>query len=155
MHRRSLLSLVPATALVLAAGSARAGSDADALLDGLLGPREPQGRVVVAAQVEPAVGHRVLVVELRPLGDAKLVADPGAVLRGTAVDGVTWLAPEAKALEPGRSYFDGAVRLALPFRAEGADEVRARVDYAWCLVGFQCLFGEADVRVPLPAAPSG
>lgn len=151
--RRPVLSA--ALALLAATASARAAPPVDGLLDGLLGPREPQGRVVVAAHVEPAAGHRVLVVELRPLGDAKLVADPGAVLRGTAVDGVTWLAPEAKALEPGRSYFDGAVRLALPFRAEGAEEVRARVDYAWCLVGFQCLFGGEDVRVPLPAAPSG
>lgn len=147
--------LSAALALLAAMASGRAAPSVDGLLDGLLGPREPRGRVVVAAHVEPAAGHRVLVVELRPLGDAKLVADPGAVLRGTAVDGITWLAPEAKALAPGRSYFDGAVRLALPFRAEGAGEVRARVDYAWCLVGFQCLFGEEDIRISLPAAPSG
>ncbi len=154
MRRRALL-LLSAALPVLPAAAARAVSDVEGLLGDLLAPREPEGRVVVSARIEPAGDHLALVVDVRPLGDAKLVADPGSVLQAEEVDGITWLAREVKAVEPGRSYFDGAVTLTLPFRASGPGEVRARLDYAWCLVGFQCLFGRERVRLPLPAPPAG
>ncbi len=153
MRRRDLFAGLLAT--LLAASPAAATTHLNALLDGLLPPQTPQGRVEVTARIEPAGEHFRLVVELRPLGDAKLVADPGSVLRAEAAEGITWLEPETKALEPGRIYFDGPITLALPFRADGPGEVRARLDYAWCLVGFQCLFGEERVRLPLTTVPAG
>jgi len=154
MRRRSLLALL-APAVFLPAAGARAVSDLDGLVGELLAPRGPEGRVDIAARVEPDGDHLALVVELRPLGDAKLVADPGAVLRAGEVEGIAWLARETRAVEPGRGYFDGAITLTLPFRAFGSGEVRARLDYAWCLVGFQCLFGERELRIPLAGAPAG
>ncbi len=145
--RRLVLGLVLA---LLALPSVRAANDLDALLGDLLRPATPQGEVRVRARVERTAEGGRLVVELVPEGDAKLVADPGLELAGLESPGIRWRAPTAKRMIPGEPYFDGGVTVALPFTGEGPGPVRARLDYAWCLLAFQCLFGEEELEVPLP-----
>ena len=50
----------------------------------------------------------------------------------------------------GRSYFEAPVELRLPVRVTGAAAVEADVEYAYCLVDYQCLFGETRVSVLSP-----
>ena len=68
-------------------------------------------------------------------------------------------------VDPARSYFETAPEIRLPFRVtrtataarpplaadpDVASEVAVTVEYAWCLVDQQCLFGEARVSLPAP-----
>ncbi len=136
--------------VLLALPPARAASDLDRLLGDLLRPATPQGEVRVRARIERTAEGGRLVVELVPEGDAKLVADPGLELAGLDSPGIRWRTPRAKRVIPGEPYFDGGVTVVLPFTGEGPGPVRARLDYAWCLLAFQCLFGERELELPLP-----
>jgi len=144
-------------ALLAAAGATPAGA---AGLGGLLeklGPAAatPKGDVAVTGWVEGGRDGTELVVRLEPRGDAKIVAEPGVTVTPAARDGVAWALPELVHEVAGQGYLKPPVELRLPFAAEHRGPVEARVDYAYCIVDYQCLFGEATVRAEAMGSPGG
>jgi hypothetical protein len=144
----------PLLAFVLAATPCAAGDDLGALLQGIAPAKRPQGNVAVSGWIERGGGGTELVVRVEPRGAAKLVAEPGVVVTPLPRDGVSWPAPSAQSELTGRSYFDAPVEVRLPVSTAGAGAVEADVEYAYCLVDYQCLFGEARVIAIAPACHS-
>ncbi len=139
-----LLLLVPPSPVP----SARAAGDLDSLLGALAAPPGGKtGEVRVENRIVTRDGRRELVVRILPMGDAKLIADPGASVEVLAASGVHW--PEGRRVETpptGDDYFPGGVTLRLPFEQSGAGAIDARVEYFWCFVGWQCFLGEERIR---------
>lgn len=151
-----------ALALQLAAGlaaPAQATEPLSTLLQdlGVAPAAKKQGHVQVLARIErnPTTGATQLAIDLLPEGEARLVADPGVTVVALASEGVAWPAgTEIRAVLPGVPYFDTPPELRLPVEAAPGALVEADVDFAWCLVGWQCLFGSERVRVIMPEAKS-
>ncbi len=143
--------------LATAAAAAPAGAAGPANIGGLLeklGPAAattPKGDVAVTGWVEDSRDGTELVVRLEPRGPVKIVADPGITVTPAPRDGVAWATPELVHEVPGQGYLTPPVELRLPFAAERGGPVEARVDYAYCIVDYQCLFGEATVRAEAAA----
>lgn len=154
MRRRTAIAFV-LTACLGAPATVRATQDLGSLLSdlGIAAPEKRQGQVRVVARIErTAGGSTVLAVDFLPHGEAKLVADPGITLVAMTAEGVRWPeGTEARAVLPGTAYFDRPPELRLPVEAAPGTVVEAEVDYAWCLVGWQCLFGSERVRAVVPA----
>jgi hypothetical protein len=144
MRMRPLPALLLAS--TLAAGPAMAQAELQSLLDGLAPERPPEGRVEVQGWLERDGERAELVVTLLPHGAAKLVADPGITV--TPLNGA---GPPLELVDPSRDYLAEPPLLRLPLPGHSGGPVVARVDYAYCLVDYQCLFGEATVRAGGPA----
>lgn len=114
--------------------------------DGGASPAE--GRVHLDAWIEPGTERDQVVVVVEPRGDFKLVADPGITVTPTAQPGVEWLVPlPLRLVDRASQYFQPPATLRLPFRADGETPLEILVEYAYCLVEFQCFFGEQVLRV--------
>ena len=131
-----------------------AGDGLGALLGAIEAQKPPaQGTVELFGWIERYDDGPVLRVSLTPKGTAKLVADPGIVVKPLARDGIDWRdrQPVERAIA-GQSYFDVPQTVELRFDREDGLPVAARVEYAYCLVDEICLFGEetvsADTRRP-------
>jgi hypothetical protein len=119
------------------------------LLDQIAPAKAPEGSVDVVGWVERDGARPELVVTLVPKGQVKLVADPGIVVTPVARDGVEWAAVQpVSRVDGSRSYFAEPPTIRLPFAGEDGKPVEAAVEYAYCLVDYQCLFGEARVSAP-------
>jgi hypothetical protein len=144
LRRASVLALV----LPMAA-SAAAAEPLATLLDQIAPAKAPEGSVDVVGWVEHDGARPELVVTLVPKGQVKLVADPGIVVTPVARDGVEWAAVQpVSRVDGSRSYFAEPPTIRLPFAGEDGKPVEASVEYAYCLVDYQCLFGEARVSAP-------
>jgi hypothetical protein len=144
LRRASVLALV----LPMAA-SAAAAEPLATLLDQIAPAKAPEGSVDVVGWVERDGARPELVVTLVPKGQVKLVADPGIVVTPVARDGVEWAAVQpVSRVDGSRSYFAEPPTIRLPFAGEDGKPVEAAVEYAYCLVDYQCLFGEARVSAP-------
>jgi hypothetical protein len=144
LRRASVLALV----LPMAANAAAAEPLAT-LLDQIAPATAPEGSVDVVGWVERDGARPELVVTLVPKGQVKLVADPGIVVTPVARDGVEWAAAQpVSRIDGSRSYFAEPPTIRLPFAGEDGRPVEASVEYAYCLVDYQCLFGEARVSAP-------
>lgn len=143
-----------ALAISLAVFSGARAQEVGELLSGLgfaVPPKEGQVRVVARLEVTPAGG--VLRLEFVGEGDARLVADPGITVTGLASETVRWPeGAEVRAVVPGQLYFPEPPRILLPVEAVPGATVEADVAYAWCLVGWQCRFGNERVRLAWPEA---
>jgi hypothetical protein len=145
-----LLAIIP-----LPAGDARAGQDAvpgtdlERLLERLDGNAPPtDGSVHLDAWIEAGTERDQVVVVVEPRGKFKLVADPGITITPTAQPGVEWLVPlPHRHVDPTIQYFPPPATLRLPFRADGEAALEILVEYAYCVVDFQCFFGEEVLRV--------
>ena len=133
MRARAVATLV---ALLPCAASA---SEVDELLRGMgLVPSAEQ----VAITTARTSGGEVAIT-LTPQGGAKLVADPGITI--TPIDAAgSAVAPVAERSSADHEYFTTPPTLHL---APGP-AVDLKVEYAYCVVEKQCLFGEATVPVP-------
>ena len=145
-------------ALLAVAGATPAGAAGSAGLGGLLeklGPvaATPKGDVAVTGWIEGGRDGTELVVHLETHGGAKLVAEPGVTVTPAARGGVAWAFPELVHEIPGQGYLKPPVELRLPFTAEHGGPIEARVDYAYCIVDYQCLFGEATVKAEVAESP--
>jgi hypothetical protein len=149
MRRAPLASCLLATGLL---GPAAAEEPLANLL-GKLGPAEvPQGSVEVMSWIERTDTASELVVTLVPRGQVKLVADPGVVVTPVPRDGLAWTPGEpVSSIDPERDYFDQPPTIRVPFAGEDGRPVEAEVEYAYCLVDYQCLFGTAKVSAPTEA----
>ena len=150
-----LRSALLAGGVILAAGVASAAEPLSALLDRLAPARAPQGSVEVMSWVERNDGRPELVVTLVPKGAVKLVADPGITVTPVAREGLAWnSAAPVSEVDPDRDYFAEPPTIRVPFGGEDGRPVEADVEYAYCLVDYQCLFGSAKVAAPTQA-PQG
>jgi hypothetical protein len=143
---------LPLACLILATAPANAAESLGNLLDQLAPAAVPQGSVEVMSWVERNGAVPELVVTLVPKGEVKLVADPGVVVTPVPRDGLQWQAAEpVSSVDAERDYFDEPPTLRVPFAGEDGKPVEAEVEYAYCLVDYQCLFGTAKVSAPTEA----
>jgi hypothetical protein len=107
-----------------------------------------EGSVQLDAWVETGPERDEVVVVLEPQGAFKLVADPGITITPTEQPGVEWLVPlPHRHVDPEISYFTPPAAVRLPFRADGGQPLEILVEYAYCVVDYQCFFGEELLTV--------
>lgn len=146
---KAALSLPALAVLAAMSGPAAAADSLGSLLNQIAPPKIPQGSVDVLSWVEQGKQGSELVVSLVPKGQVKLVADPGVTVTPVARNGVAWQdgAPVSK-IEPDRDYFAEPPTVRVPFAGNDGKPVEAEVEYAYCLVDYQCLFGTTKVTAP-------
>lgn len=149
---RTPVLLVAALAAAGPAVPARAADPLQDLLAGIEKAPAPEGSVAVTGRIETGADGAELVVSLTPQGAAKLVADPGITVTPLPAtpDGAVPGAP-VELVDPSVEYLTSPPEVRVPIAA-GGGPLEARVDYAYCLVDYQCLFGESTVRVERPVA---
>jgi hypothetical protein len=104
--------------------------------------------VELDAWVERTDEGTQVVVQIEPQGALKLVADPGITVTPTARPGVTWLVPvPLRHVDPQIDYFAPPALVRLPFAVSDDRPVELLVEYAYCVVDFQCFFGEETLSV--------
>lgn len=132
---------------LLAAPASAASPDLKALLDGMA-PQAPaaQGRVEVDGWLETSPAGTELVVTLTPSGAARLVADPGITVTPLAGNAAPPPGEPVALVDPNLGYMTEPPVLRVPLPGHAGGPVEAQVEYAYCLVDTQCLFGEAVVR---------
>ena len=143
-----------------ASGSGAAGAldavqpraDLDRLIDQFnAGARQTNGSVHLDAWIEAGRESDALVVVVEPRGEFKLVADPGITVTPAEQPGVEWLVPlPYRHADPEMQYFAPPASLRLPFRATQEQPLEVLVEYAYCVVDYQCFFGEERLTVAAP-----
>jgi hypothetical protein len=109
-----------------------------------------QDGVEIDAWTETGPEGRAIVVVVAPRGATKLVADPGITVTPTARPGLAWgTALPYRKVEPEVDYFTPPATLRLPFTSSDREPVELLVEYAWCVVDFQCFFGEETLEVAI------
>jgi hypothetical protein len=112
------------------------------------GARQTQGSVHLDAWIEAGPESQALVVVVEPRGEFKLVADPGITVTPTEQPGVEWLVPlPYRHVDPEIQYFTPPASVRLPFRADHEQPLEVLVEYAYCVVEYQCFFGEEVLTV--------
>jgi hypothetical protein len=152
---RATALAIPILSLLGSTPSLAASTDLKSLLDGLAPTTAvPAGKVAVTGWLETSPAGTELVVTLTPSGAAKLVADPGITV--TPLAGGDAVAPgePVELVDPDLGYMTEPPVLRVPLPRHDGGRVEAQVDYAYCLVDTQCLFGEAVVRVERAAPKS-
>jgi hypothetical protein len=110
----------------------------------------PQTKRIVEldAWIESRPEGAEVVVVLEPQGDFKLVADPGITVTPVEQPGVEWLVPlPHRHADAEIQYFTPPTAVRLPFRADGEQPLEILVEYAYCVVDYQCFFGEEVLTV--------
>ena len=111
-------------------------------------PPQHEGSVLLDAWIETGPERDEVVVVLEPQGAFKLVADPGITVTPTEQPGVEWLVPlPHRHVDPEIPYFTPPAAVRLPFRADGGQPLEILVEYAYCVVDYQCFFGEELLTV--------
>jgi hypothetical protein len=114
------------------------------------GARPTNGSVHVDAWTEAGRESDALVVVLEPQGEFKLIADPGITVTPTARAGVEWLVPlPYRHVDPELEYFTPPASLRLRFRASDDQPLEILVEYAYCVVDYQCFFGQQTLTVAM------
>jgi hypothetical protein len=106
------------------------------------------GSVRLDAWVEAHDAGKEVVVMVVPEGQTKLVADPGITVTPAARQGLAWQVPlPHRLVDPGRDYFDPPATVRLPFISDDGQPVELLVEYAYCVIDYQCYFGEEELTV--------
>jgi hypothetical protein len=125
------------------------------LLEQVAPAKVPQGSVEVTGWIERNGPESELVVTLVPKGKVKLVADPGVTVTPIPRPGLAWSADApVSRTDSSRDYFTEPPTIRVPFAGEDGNPVEAEVEYAYCLIDYQCLFGTAKVSAATPAPRS-
>ena len=141
--------------LGLALGAARAETigtlpsrPLDQLIERFNGGAPVQDGAIVEGWVETGPGGAELVVRIEPQGAIKLIADPGITITPTAQPGIAWLTElPYRRVDPAAQYFTPPATLRLPFTASADQPIELLVEYAYCVVDFQCFFAEETLTV--------
>lgn len=134
----------------LVIGQAQAGGapSVDQLIERFNAAAPVQSGVLVEGRVENGPRGAELVVVIEPQGAIKLIADPGITVTPTARPGIAWLTElPYRRVDPAIDYFAPPATLRLPFTATDDQPVELLVEYAYCVVDFQCFFGEETLTV--------
>jgi len=109
---------------------------------------EAPGGVHIDAWIETHDAGKEVVVVVTPEGNTKLVADPGITVTPASRLGVAWQGPlPRRMVDPEREYLDPPAMVRLPFTIDDEQPVQLLVEYAYCLVDYQCFFGEEELTV--------
>jgi hypothetical protein len=143
------LSIDASVAAAVAADQLGPRPDLDRLIEQFnAGARQADGSVSLDAWIEAGAERDALVVVVEPRGAFKLVADPGITVTPTARQGVEWLVPlPYRYVDPDAQYFTPPASVRLPFRATEDQPLEVLVEYAYCVVDYQCFFGEETLTV--------
>ncbi len=107
-----------------------------------------QDGVTVEGWVEDGPAGAEVVVRLAPRGAVKLIADPGITITPRARTGVDWRTElPYRRIDPATEYFAPPATVRLPLAASDGGPVELLVEYAYCVVDFQCFFGEETLTV--------
>ncbi|HEX2529508.1 MAG TPA: hypothetical protein VHL31_24840 [Geminicoccus sp.] len=128
--------------LLLAPAAAAAQDPANDLLRDL--GLAPAAQLVTVQALRRADG--LVVVTLTPQGAVKLVADPGVSVVPVDQAGLPVADPVAM-LDRAKEYFPLPPSLVVHPGTAAA----LKVEYAYCVVAKQCLFGDVTVAIPPPA----
>lgn len=146
--------LISATtgAIALACAGAGALSAASPSVDQLIqqfnASAPVQNGVVVEGWVESGPGGAEVVVRIHPQGEVKLIADPGITVTPKARPGIAWMTDlPYRQVDAGIEYFTPPATVRLPFSASDQRPVELLVEYAYCVVDYQCFFGEETLTV--------
>ena len=134
----------------MALGQAEAGGapSVDQLIERFNAAAPVQDGVTVEGWVEHGPAGAELVVRIEPRGEIKLIADPGITVTPRARPGIAWLTElPYRQVDPEIEYFTPPATVRLPFRASDDAPVELLVEYAYCVVDFQCFFGEETLTV--------
>lgn len=111
----------------------------------------PEDDVRLDAWIERGGEAHEVVVVIEPQGKTKLVADPGITVTAAERPGLVWLTPlPHRHVDPTRDYFDPPTAIHLPFNGSDSLPIDLEVEYAYCVIDFQCFFGEATVTAEGP-----
>ena len=142
----TLLAGGPATAAEPAAPGT--STPLDQLIEQFNAGAPEQAGVRIDGWVESGPDGREVVVAVAPRAGVKLVADPGITVTPTERPGIAWRTPlPGRKVEPGVEYFTPPATVRLPFTATDDRPVELRVEYAYCVVNFQCFLGEKTLSV--------
>jgi hypothetical protein len=109
---------------------------------------EAPGGVRLDAWIEIHDAGKEVVVVVTPEGNTKLVADPGITVTPASRLGVAWQGPlPHRMVDPGREYLDPPAMVRLPLTIDDEQPVQLLVEYAYCLVDYQCFLGEEELTV--------
>jgi hypothetical protein len=112
------------------------------------GARQTDGSVHLDAWIEAGRESDALVVVVEPRGEFKLVTDPGITVTPTEQPGVEWLVPlPHRHVDPEIQYFSPPATVRLPFRTSHEQPLEVLVEYAYCVVEYQCFFGQEVLTV--------
>jgi hypothetical protein len=137
-------------ALGFTVGQAAAGGapSVEELIERFNAAAPVQDGVTVEGWVEHGPAGAELVVRLAPRGEIKLIADPGITVTPRARPGIAWLTEVPyRQVDSEIAYFTPPATVRLPFQASGDAPVELLVEYAYCVVDFQCFFGEETLTV--------
>jgi hypothetical protein len=141
--------VVAGSAPALATSPDRTAPTLDHLLEQFRGSAlQPAGEVRLEAWVESGADGPQVVVRIEPEGRTKLIADPGITITPSEREGLRWrIALPYRHVDPTIDYFSGPAALRLPFTADDQQPIELRVEYAYCVVDYQCYFGEETLSV--------
>ena len=107
-----------------------------------------QDGATVEGWIEDGPAGSELVVRIAPRGEVTLIADPGITITPIAQPGIAWqIDLPYREVDPAIQYFTPPAVLRLPFTASDDQPVELLVEYAYCVVDFQCFFGEENLTV--------
>jgi hypothetical protein len=109
---------------------------------------QPEAEVRLDAWVEAGSDGPEMVVRIEPEGRTKLIADPGITITPSEREGLRWrIAVPYRYVDATIDYFPGPAALRMPFVAGDQKPIELRVEYAYCVVDYQCFFGEETLSV--------
>jgi hypothetical protein len=114
-----------------------------------------EAEVRIDAWVEPSEADGQpdeMVITILPEGKTKLNADPGITITPADQVGIEWqVALPHRHQDQTVSYFEPPATIRMPFTASDDQPAEILVEYAYCLVDYQCFFGEETLSVVMPA----
>jgi len=151
-----LIGCASAAAPAGAASPQPAGPPLDQLIQQFNAGAPQQDGVEIEAWPESGPEGPEIVVVVAPRGATKLVADPGITVTPSIRPGIAWRAPlPYRKVDPALDYFTPPATLRLPFTGSDGGPVDLLVEYAYCVVDFQCFFGEETLTVATRLASEG
>lgn len=112
-------------------------------------PAQPRAEVRLDGWIEERTGggHEVVIV-LTPKGETKLNADPGIMVTPARPAEVRWHVPVPfHHVDTSVPYFEPNATLRMPFDGDLGEPIVVLVEFAYCVVDFQCFFGEQELTV--------
>ncbi len=148
-----------ATLAMLSSATAVSGQTAKPSLEDLIKKFDSEApkveaEVKIDAWVEPgydAGQPNEMVITVLPEGKTKLNADPGITITPADQVGIEWqVALPHRHQDLTISYFEPPATIRMPFTASDDQPAEILVEYAYCLVDYQCFFGEETLTVAMP-----
>ncbi len=151
---RRVVPILAALAMMATAGNAQTAKPSLEDLISKFQSDAPQieAEVQIDAWVEPGDTGRPdeMVITILPEGKTKLNADPGITITPADQVGIDWQVPlPHRHQDQTISYFEPPATVRMPFNASDDQPVEILVEYAYCLVDYQCFFGEETLSVAM------